>query len=994
MPAHDEGRSRHFTSVLVLACLAALVFACYGDALVRDGQFSLRDAAHYYYPLHQRVQHEWSAGRVPLWDPQENAGAPLLGNPTAAVLYPGKVVFAIFAYPTAVRLYTVGHTLLAFTAMFALARHWGISRVGSSLAGLSYAFGAPTLFLHCNIIYLVGAAWMPLGLRAVDRWVREGRRVAVIELAVVLALQVLGGEPEAAYLEMVCAGGYALSLGASRSRRRDTIDRSRALSADGESQKGTLPHEPESASGSPPWQGGVGEGTSVVWLGLSLLSLFVAWLLAAWLIAPHVSAAAMRSYQPYLLIAWGGAAAIWFWRASDRSATPARLLGLAGAAVLALGLSSAQTVPVAESIARSVRSANSEASGMYAYDLEPVQAAEAIWPQILGSFERGDLYWFQMMPPAFGHGNWVPSLYMGGLGLVLALGAIGLRGGPPWRAWLSAIAVVSLLGALGKFTSPHYWLNRTAAASPVMAEATGDGSVYWLLATVLPGFSAFRFPGKLIGLTTLAFAAFAGLGWDRLQAGVRRRFFLIAAVFLIVSLAGLLVPRDRILAVLESFPNRTSRLFGPLDLPGCIGMIRTALCHGAIAQACGLVAMMLAGRYPRSAGATALVVLTLDLALANAPLIVTIPQADFDREPEALRVLRDAERANPAPGSFRIYTMPPWSPIGWSRSGGADRHRAWINRERDLLQPKFGLDYGVSYAWGSQGDIEAFDYWLFYRQSVRRLDAMGAQTIGAQPGQPIFHQARRGFDLWGTRYFIVPVYAAEWKDPARAYATFLDASEMIYPDPAQFEGPEGPKRLQTWLDRQDVQIRRNTAAFPRAWIVHEVRAVKPVEGQPEAERKRLMDRLLFANDPLWHDPDRPVADLRRMAFIETSEPEAFRAYRGVEEPSRTAESVAIVRDNPQRVELTATLRTPGLVILSDSFAPGWHLTIDGQPAEIHRANRMMRGAVVPPGTHMLVYLYEPRSFRVGAALSCVALIAMVVYGVRARRGFASSHPNA
>jgi hypothetical protein len=45
------------------------------------------------------VQQEWDAGRWPLWEPEENAGMPLLGNPTAAVLDPGKVVLAILPDP-------------------------------------------------------------------------------------------------------------------------------------------------------------------------------------------------------------------------------------------------------------------------------------------------------------------------------------------------------------------------------------------------------------------------------------------------------------------------------------------------------------------------------------------------------------------------------------------------------------------------------------------------------------------------------------------------------------------------------------------------------------------------------------------------------------------------------------------------------------------------------------------------------------------------------
>src|SRR5262245_44207852 len=92
-------------ALLVLACFVVLLGACYRRAIFGGEQFAVRDASQYYYPLYQRVQAEWDAGRWPLWEPEENSGTPLLGNPTAAVLYPGKVVFALFRYPLAARLY-------------------------------------------------------------------------------------------------------------------------------------------------------------------------------------------------------------------------------------------------------------------------------------------------------------------------------------------------------------------------------------------------------------------------------------------------------------------------------------------------------------------------------------------------------------------------------------------------------------------------------------------------------------------------------------------------------------------------------------------------------------------------------------------------------------------------------------------------------------------------------------------------------------------------
>ena len=190
--------------------------ACFRGVLFEDRQFGLRDAAHFYYPLYQRVQQEWEAGRWPLWSPEENAGMPLLGNPTAAVFYPGKLVFFALAYPWAMRSYVIAHVVLAFVSMRAMLRGWQVSPTGSTIGAIAFAFGAPVLSQSCNVIFLVGAAWAPFGFLAADRWLRLRRRGALTALAVVLAMQVLGGDPQAAYLTVLCASAYAAGLAAAR----------------------------------------------------------------------------------------------------------------------------------------------------------------------------------------------------------------------------------------------------------------------------------------------------------------------------------------------------------------------------------------------------------------------------------------------------------------------------------------------------------------------------------------------------------------------------------------------------------------------------------------------------------------------------------------------------------------------------------------------------------------------------------------------------------
>ena len=73
--------------------------------------------------------------RWPLWDPWQNGGQPLLGNPMSAVLYPGKLVYWLVPYAWGSRLYVIGHTVLAFAGMLALCGRWESARSERGSAG-------------------------------------------------------------------------------------------------------------------------------------------------------------------------------------------------------------------------------------------------------------------------------------------------------------------------------------------------------------------------------------------------------------------------------------------------------------------------------------------------------------------------------------------------------------------------------------------------------------------------------------------------------------------------------------------------------------------------------------------------------------------------------------------------------------------------------------------------------------------------------------------
>lgn len=975
-----------------LTALTGLMLACHGRALLKGEQYAFRDAGSYYYPLHQRIQAEWNAGRWPFWEPEENGGMPLLGNPTAAVLYPGKLVFAAFNLPRAARFYVIGHTLLAFAAMVALARHLGMSGVGSSLAGLAYAFGGPILFQYCNVIFLVGAAWLPFGLRAVDRWVRYGARLAVAELAVVLAMQVLGGDPETAYLTGIAAIAYAVLHSRFRTRGQATL----------------------SGVASP------ARRRAKFWI-------FTAATLALWFTAtlamslwPMVFRPSKGPLEPYShwssWVGWGIAgvwcvvgmrllARAWSARRQGRHvALASQLAGLGVAAMLAGALAGAQLLPTLEFLSRSGRATGEGLLDIYPFSLHPLRLAEFVWPNVFGVVDLTNTGWLATVPcKDAGTQVWTATLYTGVLTLVLAAAGLGDSTRDdrdlPRRGFV-VLVLVSLAASLGEYGSP-IWLCRALGFSlrspnPGVPDLRdGDGGVYWLLATVLPGFGTFRYPSKLLTFTIAGLALLAAKGWDRLATGdprARRRARLVATALLIPTLGLLelsIVARAPWISWLAA--RKLATALGPLDAAAAVRTTQFGLAQAGVVLVITLaLSLRLAARVPRLAGGMTLVVLAFDLAFANARMVATVPQSRVDARPEVVSIIEKAEHTHPSPGPFRIHRVPVWGPTIWRERSAPDRLDAMAAWSIDTLEPKYGITHGYHYT-KTFCVTEIDEYrWLF---GAFRFPAgsRAARALAVAPETPLIVHSRRAFDLWNTRYFVLPYYA-QWDDEFRGIATFLDHTDRIVPPPDAFDGPQGRTRELAWIKEHDFQVRRNRDAFPRAWVVHDARGLPPLRGLTRDRRNLALQDMLFSNDLTWPDPSRIAHDPRRIVWLEN---DAIVAHSGFLDsgPPTAAETVQIVRHDPCRVELEATLERPGIVVLADVHYPGWTLAIDGQPAPILRANHLMRGAAVKAGRHRLTFSYIPTHFVAGLIISTIGLIALVGHvgaTLVARRQFGSA----
>ena len=156
--------------------------------------------------------------------------------------------------------------------------------------------------------------------------------------------------------------------------------------------------------------------------------------------------------------------------------------------------------------------------------------------------------------------------------------------------------------------------------------------------------------------------------------------------------------------------------------------------------------------------------------------------------------------------------------------------------------------------------------------------------------------------------------------------------------------PSRPDQWDVFTGTSGIKVFRNAGALPRAWSVHEIRRVptRPAVGD-----------LIGQIDP------------RRTAFM-TDEPPRLESCEG--------DDVRLLARGANRVRIQARMNCRGMVVLSETFFPGWQARIDGREVPIHEVFGALRGVVVERGEHAIEFHYRPISVYGGAVITGAGLL--------------------
>jgi hypothetical protein len=461
-----------------------------------------------------------------------------------------------------------------------------------------------------------------------------------------------------------------------------------------------------------------------------------------------------------------------------------------------------------------------------------------------------------------------------------------------------------------------------------------------------------------VGALTLMMAAVA------LLAPHRRERIVVAAAGLVALMVATGIPP--FFTIVKSLPGFDAARNGRLA-------VISVLCAAALAG-WGLDDLERGGAPGRRVRRLALATC---VALLLLPIVWVTRRIDLGSLSEGLRIAWGFASPMPdAPDATRMASL-----LEWLLPAGLALGLVWLR-----LRGRLGAQAFVALALGLVV-LDLFKAGMGYNPAIRERDAVQPATgvirylqsrrpnrfAGLNPEAPITlavpippNVAMR-YGLYDARGYDLPSerrYAELWRrviaeSPSCNYA-FCPESAGRSPqalkalgllgvtDLLQNHGDPPLRDLQLAYSGADARVYRNPEALPRAFMVG---------------RQQLVDG----------------ADAARAAV--TAPGFAARTTAVVEKPidglGGSGGSARITDYGEEDVSVATRAPRRSLLVLTDSWFPGWKATVDGDEVPIERVDYLIRGVVVPAGAHRVELSYEPASWRAGWIVSLLALIAIL-----------------
>ncbi|MDP3955056.1 MAG: YfhO family protein, partial [bacterium] len=159
-----------------------------------------------------------------------------------------------------------------------------------------------------------------------------------------------------------------------------------------------------------------------------------------------------------------------------------------------------------------------------------------------------------------------------------------------------------------------------------------------------------------------------------------------------------------------------------------------------------------------------------------------------------------------------------------------------------------------------------------------------------------------------------------------------------------------------------LKIFENLQVMPRVFYVPEAKVIRDEEAilNEFADSKFLPTRtVILASEPRQIPP----------------------SYAGSLDEFQKNNPLTLKKYEATKIILEADIKNHGFLVLSDLYYPGWIVKVDGKEKEILPANYTVRAVELTPGQHTIEFSYSPTSFKIGAGVSGMTLIGLLIIAI-------------
>jgi hypothetical protein len=206
-----------------------------------------------------------------------------------------------------------------------------------------------------------------------------------------------------------------------------------------------------------------------------------------------------------------------------------------------------------------------------------------------------------------------------------------------------------------------------------------------------------------------------------------------------------------------------------------------------------------------------------------------------------------------------------------------------------------------------------------------------------QDSKQVFDATDRRMDMLSTKYYAV-----------------------YNGDPLYKKYQENPDRFRFLYEFGDTSMFENLSAMPPAFLV-------PSSGITVIKDEKAQMELIRS----------PGFDPARTVVLE--EPLSLSSTGGV--PGNVQ---WIARKNSS-LQLKVESATDSVLVLSQVFYPGWKAFVDGKQTPVFPVDYALTGIAVGPGSHDVVFKFDPLSFKIGLFLSAVTALVVGALLYRGRK---------